>query len=93
MNKSSKFILLGLCLLFVAQVSMVEATTPAPTTTMAAPRITTEPGKLITQPKNAPWYDQPADIALVLIAFNATLIVFVGPLLVLSYRQGQKNWR
>ena len=77
-----------------ASASTTKASMP-PTTasTMAAPRITTAPGKAVTVAANAPWYDQPTDIALAIIAFNFAMIVGVGPLLVLSYRQGQKNWR
>merc|ERR1711920_37595 len=95
-SKLLKFIILGLFIVMALGASA--STTPnnmAQTvpTTMAPPKITTAPGKVVTVAANAPWYDQPTDIALVIIAFNFAMIVGVGPLLVLSYRQGQKNWR
>merc|ERR1711990_715556 len=94
-SKHLKFIILGLFIVMALGASASTTAVPKATvgTTMAPPRITTAPGKIVTVPANAPWYDTPDEIALVIVAFNFAMIVGVGPLLVLSYRQGQKNWK
>merc|ERR1711920_620180 len=81
-SKHLQFIILGLFIVMALGASA--STTPnnmAQTvpTTMAPPKITTAPGKVVTVAANAPWYDQPTDIALVIIAFNFAMIVGVGP--------------
>merc|ERR1712127_1135521 len=93
-SKHLKFIILGLFIVMALGASASTTAVPKATvpTTMAPPKITDAPGKIVTIPADAPWYDTPDEIALVIVAFNFLLVVGIGPLLVLSYRQGQKNW-
>ena len=99
---TTKLILLGFFLLIACTYATTTptktnmmSTTPMMTTQAAGapPKITTYANFVITTQANEPWYENSTYIALALVGLNAGLIVVIGPLLVLSYRQGQKNWK
>ena len=90
------FIILGLFLFMAASYG---TTVPTKTNMMSTTAVnpmdtTTEAGYVITTPADEAnvWYDNSTYIALALVGFNFVMIISCGPLLVLSYRQGQKKW-